>query len=45
MESKPSIKNQLRIVHTAFVVDFTFTNNITIMTGAVGTGKSTASVY
>lgn len=40
MKSKPLIMNQLRIIHTAFVVDFSFTNNMTIMTGAAGTGKS-----
>lgn len=40
MKSKPLIMNELRIVHTSFVVDFAFTNNITIMTGAAGTGKS-----
>lgn len=30
----------LKIVHTSFIVNFSFTNNVTILTGAAGTGKS-----
>ncbi len=40
MKSKPIVRNHLYEVHTSFVVDFEFTNNITILTGASGTGKS-----
>lgn len=30
----------LKIVHTSFIVNFSFTNNVTILTGAAGAGKS-----
>lgn len=30
----------LKIVHTSFIVNFSFTNNVTILTEAAGTGKS-----
>ena len=30
----------LKIVHTSFIVNFSFTNNVTILTGPAGTGKS-----
>jgi len=32
--------NHFSTVHTSFIVDFTFTNNITILTGDSGTGKT-----
>lgn len=40
MKSKPIVMNQFFTVHTSFVVDFKFTNNITILTGDSGTGKT-----
>ena len=32
--------NHFSTVHTSFIVDFKFTNNITILTGDSGTGKT-----
>lgn len=40
MKAKPLIMNRMRIAHEPFMIDFTFANNITILTGASGTGKS-----
>lgn len=40
MKSKPVITNHFSTVHTSFLIDFTFTNNITILTGDSGTGKT-----
>jgi predicted ATP-binding protein involved in virulence len=40
MNSKPLVMNHFSTVHTSFVVDFSFTNNITILTGNSGTGKT-----
>ncbi|MCM1126122.1 MAG: ABC transporter ATP-binding protein [Lachnospiraceae bacterium] len=40
MKSKPIVMNHFFTVHTSFVVDFKFTNNITILTGDSGTGKT-----
>ncbi len=40
MKSKPVVRNDFVTVHTSFVVDFQFTNNITILTGNSGTGKT-----
>ena len=40
MKSKPIVMEHFSTVHTSFVVDFTFTNNITILTGDSGTGKT-----
>lgn len=40
MKSKPVVRNDFFTVHTSFVVDFQFTNNITILTGNSGTGKT-----
>lgn len=40
MKAQPLIMNQMRLAHEPFMIDFTFTNNITILTGAAGTGKS-----
>jgi DNA replication protein DnaC len=42
MKSKPVVMDHFSTVHTSFVVDFTFTNNITILTGDSGTGKTAA---
>ena len=40
MKSKPIVMNHFSTVHTSFIVDFEFTNNITILTGDSGTGKT-----
>lgn len=40
MKSKPNVMDHFSIVHTSFIVDFKFTNNITILTGDSGTGKT-----
>ena len=42
MKSKPIVMNHFTTVHTSFIVDFTFTNNITILMGESGTGKTAA---
>lgn len=42
MKSKPIVMNHFSTVHTSFVVDFKFTNNITVLTGDSGTGKTAA---
>lgn len=44
MKSKPVVMDHFSTVHTSFIVDFTFSNNITILTGDSGTGK-TASFF
>jgi Holliday junction resolvasome RuvABC ATP-dependent DNA helicase subunit len=40
MKSKPIVMDHFSTVHTSFVVDFRFTNNITILTGDSGTGRT-----
>ena len=40
MKSKPVIMEHFSTVHTSFVIDFSFTNNVTILTGDSGTGKT-----
>lgn len=40
MKSKPIVMEHFSTVHTSFVLDFEFTNNITILTGDSGTGKT-----
>lgn len=40
VKSKPIIMDHFSTVHTSFIVDFKFTNNITILTGDSGTGKT-----
>ena len=42
MKSKPLVMDHFSTVHTSFIVDFRFTNNITILTGDSGTGKTAA---
>ncbi len=42
MKSKPLVMEHFTTIHTSFVVDFRFTNNITILTGDSGTGKTAA---
>lgn len=41
MKSKPIVMEHFSTVHTSFSVNFTFTNNITILTGSSATGKTT----
>ena len=40
MKTKPVIMEHFSTVHTSYVIDFNFTNNITILTGSSGTGKT-----
>lgn len=40
MKSKPIVMDHFSTVHTSYIVDFDFTNNITILTGASATGKT-----
>lgn len=40
MKSKPVVMEQFSTVHTSFVLNFTFTNNITILTGISASGKT-----
>lgn len=40
MKSKPIVMDHFSTVHTSFVLDFEFTNNITILTGDSGAGKT-----
>lgn len=40
MKSKPIVMDYFSTEHTSFVLEFEFTNNITILTGDSGTGKT-----
>ena len=40
MKSKPIVIEHFSTEHTSFILDFEFTNNITILTGDSGTGKN-----
>ena len=40
MKSKPIVMDHFSTVHTSFVLNFDFTNNITILTGSSATGKT-----
>ena len=40
MKSKPIVMEHFSTEHTSFVLDFEFTNNITILTGDSGIGKT-----
>lgn len=42
MKSKPLVLEHLRTGHESIIIDFTFKNNITILTGPAGTGKTMA---
>ena len=42
MKSKPIVMEHFSTVHTSFIVDFAFKNNITILMGDSGTGKTAA---
>ncbi len=40
MKSEPVVMKHLSVVHTSYMIDFDFTNNITILTGSSATGKT-----
>ncbi|MDE7433014.1 MAG: ABC transporter ATP-binding protein [Lachnospiraceae bacterium] len=40
MKSKPIVMEHFSTVHSSFIVNFTFKNNITILMGDSGTGKT-----
>ena len=40
MKSKPIVMKRFSTIHTSYIVNFEFTNNITILTGASATGKT-----
>lgn len=40
MKAKPIVMEHFSTVHTSFIVNFTFTNNLTILMGDSGTGKT-----
>ena len=40
MKSKPIVMEHFSKIHSSFLVDFTFKNNITILMGDSGTGKT-----
>ena len=42
MKSKPVVMEQFYTVHTSYIVNFVFTNNITILVGDSATGKTTS---
>lgn len=42
MKSKPMVMDHFKTVHTSYIINFNFTNNITILTGASATGKTAA---
>lgn len=42
MKSKPMVMDHFKTVHTSYIVNFNFTNNITILTGESATGKTAA---
>ncbi len=40
MKNRPRVMEHFSTVHTAYIVNFRFTNNITILTGSSATGKT-----
>ena len=40
MKSKPIVMDHFSTVHTSYILNFDFTNNITILTGSSATGKT-----
>ena len=42
MKSKPKVMEHFSTVHTSYILNFDFTNNITILTGSSATGKTTS---
>ncbi|MDD2971542.1 MAG: ABC transporter ATP-binding protein [Lachnospiraceae bacterium] len=45
MKSKPIVMDHFSTVHTSYIVNFQFTNNITILTGSSGTGKTASFLF
>lgn len=45
MRSRPKKMEQFSTVHSSFIVNFTFTNNITILTGSSATGKTAVFTF
>ena len=45
MRSRPKIMEQFSTAHSSFIVNFTFTNNITILTGSSATGKTAVFTF
>ena len=39
MKSKPIVMDHFSTVYTSYVLNFDFTNNITLLTGPAGSGK------
>ncbi|MCM1121956.1 MAG: ABC transporter ATP-binding protein [Eubacterium sp.] len=42
MKSKPVVMEHFSTIHTSYILNFQFTNNITILTGESATGKTAA---
>ena len=42
MKSKPVVMDHFKTVHTSYIINFKFTNNITTLTGESATGKTAA---
>lgn len=42
MKCEPKVMKHFSTIHTSFAIDFTFTNNITILTGLSAAGKTAA---
>ncbi len=40
MKSKPIVMEHFSTIHTSYILNFDFTNNITILTGSSATGKT-----
>ncbi len=40
MKSKPIVMEHFSMIHTSFIINFEFTNNITMLMGDSGTGKT-----
>ena len=40
MKSRPRVMEHFFTIHTSYIINFTFTNNITILTGNSATGKT-----
>jgi predicted ATP-binding protein involved in virulence len=45
MKAKPVVMDNFSTVHTSFKINFEFTNNITILTGDTGTGKTASFCF
>lgn len=45
MKSRPVVMDHFSTVHTSYIVNFKFENNITILTGFSGTGKTASFTF